>query len=84
MATLRVKEPFAVFSDQSRIYHAGALVDSADPVVKGRESAFEPVDAAATRRTTGASVETATAAPGEKRSVTPAVKKAAAKKAGDI
>jgi hypothetical protein len=75
MATLRCKEPFAAdIKGVPRVVPAGALVDSNDPVVKGREHLFEPVDAFMERRT--ADVEQATAAPGEKRSI---AKKAAPK-----
>lgn len=68
MALLRVKASFAV---GWRVVPRGALVDAADPIVKGRESLFEPV--VATYSTVPASapvepvVEQATAAPGEKR-----------------
>lgn len=53
----------------------GQIVDSADPIVKGREHLFE---------TPEATIERASAAPGEKRSATkrPA-KKAAAPKAAE-
>jgi hypothetical protein len=55
--------------------HEGQLFDSKDPVVKGREHLFDPVEesakqAAAKRKTTARktpAVEQATAAPGEKR-----------------
>lgn len=80
MALLRVIEPFSVLSDLSgHIFHVGDLVDSTDSAVKGRERFFEPVEAG--RKFQSVAVETATAAPGEKRSVSPAAKKAAAKKA---
>lgn len=48
----------------------GQLFPDDHPYVKGRESLFEPADDAAAR-TTGAAVavETATAAPGERRSI---------------
>lgn len=68
MALLRVK---ASFVDGWRVVPRGAIVDSSDPIVKGRDSLFEPV--AATYSTVPASapvepvVEQATAAPGEKR-----------------
>jgi hypothetical protein len=67
MPVLRVVTAFAVLSDpEGRVYAAGALVDSSDPVVKGREGHFEPVEATIARRR-ASTVETATAAPGEKR-----------------
>ena len=68
MAVLRVINSFALLSD-GRIFAAGALVDSTDPVVKGREAYFEAVEAnvARPRVTSTPLVEAATAAPGEKR-----------------
>lgn len=64
MAVYRVREPFAF--DQSngvqRVMRVGDLVSDSDPAYVGRENLFESVDAAATR-----AVETATAAPGERR-----------------
>lgn len=68
MATLRCKEPFAVFIDGvPHVVGAGQLVDSDDPVVQGREAMFEQVDTYMTRHRP---VEQATAAPGEARTVT--------------
>lgn len=82
MATLRVKESFSLMSDPSgRVYCAGDLVDSSDPVTKKREHLFEPAFDEADRRAKSGSVETATAAPGEKRSVSPAPAKKATKAA---
>ncbi len=73
MPILRVREPFSV--DQGgchRTLRAGDLVDESDPVVtSGRRQFFEPVEVAATREQTR--VESASAAPGERRSVKPAV-----------
>lgn len=79
MALLTVTESFADFSSgRPEVYNPGRLVDENDPVVKGREAHFEPAEAAASR----VRVESATAAPGERRtrSRRPA-KKAPAKKA---
>lgn len=45
----------------------GQLVDSSDPIVKGRERFFEPVETYMDNRA-GRDVEQATAAPGERRS----------------
>jgi hypothetical protein len=75
MATLRCKEPFSAdIKGVPRVVPAGQLVDSSDPIVKGREHLFESVDAHMASRDaapdTRAAVETATSAPGEKRSVT--------------
>lgn len=69
MAIVRATQPFA-FTDTAgvpRVVRAGDLYDETDPNVKGRENLFEPVETAASR--TAAVVETATAAPGEKRSL---------------
>lgn len=79
MAILRVREAFTVLSTGDH-YEAGRLVDDSDPNIKGRERHFEPVEAAASRRS---SVEQATAEPGERRSLPPqkaAPRKRAAKK----
>lgn len=68
MAVLRVREPFA-YDDRNgvqRVMRVGDLVQANDPLVKGREMFFEPAEQAAAR--TAAAVETATSAPGEKRS----------------
>lgn len=64
MAILRCTESFAA---DGRVFTLGQLVDSAEPVVKGREHLFEPVDVYVSRR----SSETATAAPDEARTVKP-------------
>lgn len=49
----------------------GQLFPDDHPYVKGREQLFEPADDAAARSVgTGAAVETTTAAPGERRTVT--------------
>lgn len=67
---LRVKQSFFA---GSVFFPQGKLVDNADEVVKGRADLFEAVDS----ERAGPVVETATAAPGEKR----AVKRVAKKKA---
>ncbi len=82
MALLTVTEAFADFrSGHPEVYNPGRLVDEKDPVVKGREAHFEPAEAAASR----VRVESATAAPGERRTRSraskPAAKKPATKKA---
>jgi hypothetical protein len=71
MATLRCKEPFSADIDGvPRTIPGGALIDSSDPIVKGREHLFETVDVyMAGRESKAAPVESASAAPGEKRSV---------------
>lgn len=61
MAVLRCTSPFAVQEGAvPRVLRAGDLVDEKDPVVKGREVMFESVEA---------TVERATSAPGERRSL---------------
>lgn len=61
MAVLRCTSPFAVQEGAvPRVLRAGDLVDEKDPVVKGREVMFEPVET---------TVERATSAPGERRSL---------------
>lgn len=65
MAILRCTESHF---DGTRVVAAGELVDSDDPILQGREQYFEPVDTYVTRRSARA-VETATAAPGEVRTV---------------
>lgn len=49
------------------IVNVGEVLPDDDEVIKGREGLFEPLDAHLARRS---GVEQATAAPGEKRSVT--------------
>lgn len=78
MALLTVTESFADFSSgRPEVYNPGRLVDENDPVVKGRERHFEAADAAAAR----VRVESATAAPGERRSRSRAAKKTTSRKA---
>jgi hypothetical protein len=61
MAVLRCTTPFAVQEGAvPRVLRAGDLVDEKDPAVKGRENLFESVET---------TVERATAAPGERRSL---------------
>ncbi len=77
MAILRVRESFlANWNGNPRVFTAGELVDSDDDITKGRGHLFEAVEVAAAR-VSSPKVERATAAPGEKRSVSP---KPAAKK----
>lgn len=79
MSILRVTHPFSVLSDPNgRVYSPGDLVRSDDPVVRGREHHFETVEAAAATRA-NTTLESASAAPGEKRTRTRA--KAPAKSA---
>lgn len=70
----RAKDAFAYTDDTGvpRVIRAGDLFHGNDPCVTKRPGLFEPAEAAATR-----AVETASAAPGELRSV---AKKAPAKK----
>jgi len=68
MATLRCKEPFAADVDGiPRVVPAGTLIDSSDPIVKGRDHLFEPIDVFMSSK--APQVEQATAGPGEKRSL---------------
>lgn len=72
MAILSVREAFAVDDDGgvTRVFHRGDLVDSSDPVVKGREVLFDPVESTvrpAPATVEAATVEAATAEPGVKR-----------------
>lgn len=55
MAYLQAREPFFV---GNRYVRGGQVIDSDDPIVKGREAFFVPLD-----------VEQATARPGERRNV---------------
>lgn len=67
MAILRCISPFAARHDNApRVVGLGELVDAGDPIVKGREHLFEPVETFMSRRST---VEEATAAPGSVRTV---------------
>lgn len=69
MAILRCKETFIALGKHGPVpVHAGELFDSDHPLVKGRENLFE--DVVDLPRHKAPPVETATAAPGEKR-VTP-------------
>ena len=66
-AVLRANTSFAVFDDLGqveRIFNPGDVVLADDPMVKGRENHFEPVEIAAGRF---ANVEEATAEPGAMR-----------------
>jgi hypothetical protein len=68
---------FVDFRDgNTELYNPGRLVDDRNPVVKGREMYFEPVEVAVARF---AGVEQATAEPGEKRARTAPAKKTAPK-----
>lgn len=78
MATLRVKSAFACsYHGVEEVFAVDRLVDSSDPVVKGREHLFETVEVTASRQS---GVEAATAAPGEKRSLNLAPEKKVLKK----
>lgn len=76
MTVLRAREAFACSDAQGtpRVVRPGDLFDSTDPMVTGRETLFEPVEVATQRSEAvvaggSSSVESATSAPGEKRSV---------------
>ncbi|MDK0520386.1 hypothetical protein [Streptomyces sp. ML-6] len=66
---LRCTRSFSAYANGApRVVRAGQLVEDNDPIVKGRETAFESVDAhLASRRP---QVEQATAEPGEQRNLT--------------
>jgi len=70
MAIKRCTASFAaIVNGAPRVVQTGALVDSRDPILKGREAHFEDVDTYVARR--HSAVEAATAAPGEQRTITP-------------
>lgn len=82
MPVLRVVEPFAADVDGvPRVFPAGHLIQSNDPVAKGRERFFVKVEDFVSRQTASGAVETATAAPGERRQRSEAAKKAIVKAA---
>lgn len=71
------KETFAFDAPDGAqvVVRRGQVLPDGHPHIKGREQLFEPADVVAARTagspdTTGAAVETATAAPGYRRSVT--------------
>jgi len=69
VAIKRSKVSFAVtVRGVPKVINAGHLVEDGDPLLKGREHLFEDVETHLSDRS--ASVEQATAAPGEKRTVT--------------
>lgn len=85
MAILRCTEAFAVMEGNvPRVVRTDDIVDSDDPVIKGHEGSFEPVEDHLNRqrriREGETPTETATADPGQKRTRT-APRKRAAKKA---
>lgn len=70
MSVLRVREPFSCdIAGVQRVYRQGDLVSSTDPVATPKRVAMfmEPVEEAARR---SVSVEQATAAPNERRTIT--------------
>lgn len=74
MAVLQVKEPFAcTVKGITRVFAAGDLVPSSDPVVKGREALFVSADNVAAERS-AVRTETADAPPAQKRARTTARK----------
>lgn len=72
---LRATQAFAADDSRGipRVFTPGALVKDDDPIVKGREHLFESVEATVEK---SSSVERATAAPGEKRTLTTPAKPA--------
>jgi len=80
MAIIRVREAFAAYDKTQkalRSFCPGDLFSSDDPVVKGKEHLFEPVEVAAARN---AGVEDATAEPGALRSMSTVPKRGRPKK----
>ena len=66
------KEPFTYDGPDGAqlVIHRGRPIPDGHPAIKGREHLFEPADELAVRASGAAvAVETATAAPGERRSV---------------
>jgi hypothetical protein len=76
---MRAKTYFVTATNPPRVVRAGDLVGDKDPVLKGREDLFEPVEEYLDRRS---NIEQATAAPGERRSVA-VPKKRAVKRPSD-
>lgn len=75
---LRVKEGFSFDHRGVPVtLRAGELIEDDNPWVKGREACFEPAENSAVRvlPTAGTAVETATAAPAERRSLSKPVLK---------
>lgn len=77
MAVKRCTTPFSVWVDGSpRVYAGGQLVDERDPVLKTHAHLFEDVVAHVAARQ-ARQAETATAGPGELRTLAPATEAAA-------
>jgi hypothetical protein len=74
--TKRAKTSFVTASNPPRVVHAGALFEDSDPVLKGRDDLFENVEEYIERMK---APEQATAAPGERRSLSSARKRAVKK-----
>lgn len=87
MAVFRAREAFAYTDKQGvpRVIRPGDLVSSDDPNFKGKEHLFETVEVAAARAAgvETATVETTTAEPGERRSLSTPSRKARRGKADD-
>lgn len=70
MPIKRCKASFSVsVNGVPRVITAGTLLDTSDPVIKGREALFEDVDTYMSERAPQP-VERATAEPGERRNLT--------------
>jgi hypothetical protein len=68
----RAIQPFTAYIDgMPRVVRAGDLVEDTDPVMTGRTHLFETVEEHVSQRQPR--VESATAAPGEQRDLTPPV-----------
>ena len=72
MTIRRATQPFTAYVDgMPRVVRAGDLVEDTDPVLKGRAHLFEAVEEHVAQRQARKPVESATAAPGEVRDLTP-------------
>ena len=68
---VQCRKPFVTVLDGRRVRAAvGDVYDANDPIVKGREALFGEIDVKSSRPAATRTQETATAGPGERRSVT--------------
>lgn len=68
----RAIQPFTAYIDgMPRVVRAGDLVEDTDPVMQGRTHLFETVEEHVAQNQPRPRVESATAAPGEQRDLTP-------------
>ncbi|MGV2914492.1 hypothetical protein [Streptomyces alfalfae] len=72
MGIKRATQAFTAYIDgMPRVVHAGDLVPDTDPVLQGRTQLFEDVEEHVAHRHPSPQTESATAAPGETRNLTP-------------